>query len=131
MRKRNRFISKMRFRYLDEYDHILNLPEIKEKMSRFKDIIDKLSKLSGRNIEKPLDLHFLYHTFLAESSMNLTLPEWVHDYFPDGPLFDTIVFAYNINGFTPLIRKLLAGKICLENFIFIIIFIDTFYDIYL
>ncbi|GAB1867867.1 Prostatic acid phosphatase [Camponotus japonicus] len=99
----------MRFRYLEEYDRIMNLPEIKKEMSRFKDIMSKLTELTGKNIEKPLDLHFLHNTFVTESSMNLTLPEWVHDYFPDGPLFDTIVFAYNITGFTPLIRKLLAG----------------------
>jgi len=61
--------------------------------------------------------------------MNLTLPEWVHDYFPE-PLIDTSVLVHNIIGFTPLMRKLLAGKICLENFIFIILFIDPFYAIY-
>ncbi|XP_025271241.1 venom acid phosphatase Acph-1-like [Camponotus floridanus] len=96
-------------KYFDESDRILNLPEIKKEISRFKDIMSKLTELTGKNIEKPIDVYFLYHTFAAESSMNLTLPEWVHDYFPDGPLFDTTVFAYNINGFTPLIRKLLAG----------------------
>jgi len=54
MQKSNRFISncKMRFRYLDEYDRILNLPEIKKEMSRFKDIMSKLTELTGKNIEK-------------------------------------------------------------------------------
>jgi len=73
--------------------------------------MSKLTELTGKNIEKPKDLFFLYQTFIAQSTMNLTLSEWTQDYFLDGPLFDTIVFAYNINGFTPLIRKLLAGKI--------------------
>ncbi|GAB1867868.1 Prostatic acid phosphatase [Camponotus japonicus] len=95
--------------YLEEYVRILNLPEIKKEMFRFKDIMSKLTELTGKNIEKPKDLYFLYHTFIAQSTMNLTLSEWTQDYFLDGPLFDTIVFAYNINGFTPLIRKLLAG----------------------
>ncbi|GAB1867869.1 Prostatic acid phosphatase [Camponotus japonicus] len=78
-------------KFLKEYDRILNLPEIKKEMSRFKDIMSKLTELT------------------AESSMNLTLPEWAHDYFPDGPLFDTIVLAYNIASYTSLIRKLYAG----------------------
>jgi len=99
------------FRFLKEYDRILNLPEIKKEMSRFKDIMSKLTELTGKNIEKPLDLYYLYNTFVTESSMNLTLPEWTHDYFPDGPLFDAIVLAYNIASYTSSIRKLYAGKI--------------------
>ncbi|XP_011262929.2 venom acid phosphatase Acph-1-like [Camponotus floridanus] len=95
-------------KYLDEYNRILNLPEIKKEISRFKDIMRKLTELTGKNIEKPLDLQYLYQTFVAESSMNLTLPEWVHDYFPE-PLFDTTVFAYNIASYSSLIRKLYAG----------------------
>ncbi|GAB1867865.1 Prostatic acid phosphatase [Camponotus japonicus] len=91
-----------------EYDRILNLPEIKKEMSGFKDIMSKLTELTGKNIEKLEDLHYLHHTFIAESSMNLTLPEWVHDYFPE-PLIDTSVLVHNIIGFTPLMRKLLAG----------------------
>ncbi|XP_011267548.2 venom acid phosphatase Acph-1 [Camponotus floridanus] len=96
-------------KFLDEYGRILNLPEIKKEMSRFKNIMSKLTELTGKKIEKPLDLYYLYHTFVAESSMNLTLPEWAYDYFPDGPLFDTIVLSYNIASYTSLIRKLYAG----------------------
>ncbi|GAB1867904.1 Prostatic acid phosphatase [Camponotus japonicus] len=77
-------------KFLKEYDRVLNLPEIKKEMSRFKDIMSKLTELT-------------------ESSMNLTLPEWAHDYFPDGPLFDAIVLAYNIASYTSSIRKLYAG----------------------
>ncbi|KAL6447436.1 hypothetical protein ACFW04_001557 [Cataglyphis niger] len=52
--------------------------------------------------------------------MNLTLPKWAHDYFPDGSLFDAIVLAYKISNFTPLIRKIFIGpiiRIILDNMI--------------
>lgn len=73
-------------------------------------MMNKLTKLTGKKIEKPLDLYYLYHTFVAESFMNLTLPRWANDYFPDGSLFNGIVTAYNIANSTPLLKKLYAGK---------------------
>lgn len=86
-------------------------------MSQLKDMMSKLTELTGKNIETPWDLYYLYHTFVSESFMNLTLPKWAHDYFPDGPLFDGIVLAYNVYNFTPLIRRIFVGKIYLENFL--------------
>ncbi|XP_029165964.1 uncharacterized protein LOC114936816 [Nylanderia fulva] len=107
----NFFLSDECPQFLDEYERILNLPEIKQKMSQFTDIMNKLTDLTGKKIEKPLDLYYLYHTFVSESSLNLTLPNWAYDYFPDGPLFDGIVTAYDIANFTPLIRRLYAGPV--------------------
>ncbi|XP_025271240.1 venom acid phosphatase Acph-1-like isoform X3 [Camponotus floridanus] len=42
-------------KYLDEYDRILNLPEIKKGMSRFKDIMSKLTELTGPMIRAILN----------------------------------------------------------------------------
>ncbi|CAL1677642.1 unnamed protein product [Lasius platythorax] len=105
----NFFLSDECPQFLDEYNRILNLPKIQNKMSQFKDIMSKLTELTGKNIEKPLDLYYLYHTFVSESYLNLTLPKWAYDFFPDGPLFDGIVLAYDIANYTPLIRRLYAG----------------------
>jgi len=73
-----------------------------------------LTKLTNKKIETLEDLYFLYHTFVAESSLGLPLPEWAYNYFPYGPLFDGIVASYNISNFTPLIRRLYAGKLYLS-----------------
>lgn len=72
-----------------------------------------LTKLTSKKIETLEDLYFLYQSFMAESSLGLPLPEWAYDYFPYGPLFDGIVAYYNITNFTPLSRRLYAGKLCL------------------
>lgn len=69
-----------------------------------------LTKLTGKKIETLEHLYFLYQTFMAEFSLGLPLPEWAYDYFPYGQLFDGIVASYNISNFTPLIRRLFAGK---------------------
>ncbi|XP_071563080.1 uncharacterized protein [Temnothorax nylanderi] len=95
--------------FLNEYNRVLDLPTTKKRMSQFTGMMNKLTRLTGKKIEKPLDMYYLYHTFVAESSMNLTLPEWAYDYFPDGPLFDGIVASYNIANSTPLLKRLYAG----------------------
>ncbi|XP_025075238.1 LOW QUALITY PROTEIN: uncharacterized protein LOC105431612 [Pogonomyrmex barbatus] len=107
----NFFLSDECPQFLNEYDRVLSLPKTQKIMSQFKNLTSELTKLTGKKIEKPLDLYSLYHTFVAESSMNLTLPEWAHNYFPDGQLFDGIVAAYNIANSTPLLKRLYAGPI--------------------
>jgi len=108
---------------------VLNLPETQKKLSQFTELMNKWTKLTGKKIEKPLDMYYLYHTFVAESSMNLTLPEWAYDYFPDGSLFDAIIAAYDIANSTPLLRRLYAGKIYLKFYYYNTydIFITTHY----
>jgi len=97
-------------RYLDEYKRVLELPETQTIMERFGELKSNLTKLTGRNIETFLDLYFLYHTLTAEQHLELTLPKWVHNYFPNGSLFNATVAAYNVASSTPLLKRLHAGK---------------------
>lgn len=101
----------MIFRYLNEYNRVLTLPEVQAKIHQFSDLKSNLTKLTGKKMETLFDFYFLYHTFVAESSLGLPLPEWAYDYFPYGPLFDAIVASYDITNFTPLLRRLFAGKV--------------------
>lgn len=89
----------------------MNLPEVQSKIYQFRDLMSNLTKLTGKKIETLFDFYFLYQTFVAESSLGLPLPEWAYDYFPYGPLFDAIVAMYDVTNFTPLLRRLFAGKL--------------------
>ncbi|XP_011691573.1 PREDICTED: venom acid phosphatase Acph-1-like [Wasmannia auropunctata] len=97
--------------FLKEYDRVLNSPKIQEKMSQFADMMNDLTVLTGKKIQTPWNMFYLYHTFVAESFLNLHLPRWAYKYFPDGQLFDGIVAAYNIASSTPLLKRLYAGPI--------------------
>ncbi|KAL0113399.1 hypothetical protein PUN28_012514 [Cardiocondyla obscurior] len=107
----NFFLSDECPQFLNEYNRVLNLSVTKKTLSRFQDMMNNLTQLTGKKIEKPLDIYYLYHTFVAESSMNFTLPEWAYDYFPYGLLFNATVAGYDIANFTPLLRKLYSGPI--------------------
>jgi len=95
---------------LDEYKRILNLPQTKAKINQFKGLMSNLTRLTGKIITTTSDIFFLYHTFAAQSSLGLTLPRWAYDYFPHGLLLDATVAEYDIINFTPLLRRLSAGK---------------------
>ncbi|KAL6417074.1 hypothetical protein ACFW04_013003 [Cataglyphis niger] len=97
--------------FVDEYTSILNLPEIKKEISQFKDMISKLTELTGKNIETTLDLYYLYNTFVSELSMNLTLPKWAHDYFPHGPMIRAILsnMIAEINSDSPKTKIIYSG----------------------
>lgn len=97
--------------YLNEYNRVLILPEVQAKIYQFNDLMSNLTKLTGKKMQTLFDLYFLYHTFVAESSLGLPLAEWAYDYFPYGPLFDAIVAQYDISSFTPLLRRLFAGPL--------------------
>lgn len=95
--------------YRKEYSRIVNLPNVQAMNGKFQNVLDDLTKLTGKKMETVQDLYLLYHTFSSESSLKLPLPKWAYDYFPYGPLFDGAVATYDIQNFSPLLRKLNAG----------------------
>ncbi|EZA53020.1 hypothetical protein DMN91_002944 [Ooceraea biroi] len=105
----NLFLTDECPQYLNEYNRVLNLPQIKAKINGFSDFMSDLTRLTGKKIETTLDMFLLYHTFVAESSLGLSLPKWAYDYFPHGRLLDGVVAEYDITNFTPLLRRLYAG----------------------
>lgn len=68
-----------------------------------------LTQLTGKNISTPFDMYNLYHILVAESYMNLTLPEWTKDIFPYGKLLDGIELEYEIFSYTKNMRRLNGG----------------------
>ncbi|XP_014472126.1 PREDICTED: venom acid phosphatase Acph-1-like [Dinoponera quadriceps] len=98
--------------YLDEYERVLESPEVQSMLDQFKDLRSSLMKLTGKKLERPsLDYYYLYHTFIAESSLGLPLPEWVYDYFPSGQLFDATIASYDISSKNDKLKKLFAGPL--------------------
>jgi hypothetical protein len=82
---------KLFFRYLSEYERILKLPKTQTIMEQFEELKSNLTKLIGRNIQILPILFHLYQTFIVGSSMDLTSPERIYDYFPKDLLYDATI----------------------------------------
>lgn len=105
----NFFLSDSCPLYKAYYEQVLALPEVKKGLSKFNDLMKYLTVKTGSNITKPLDLFYLYHTFMSEYSMGLSLPDWVGDLFPYGELWNGTVFAYDVANYNIRLRRLYAG----------------------
>lgn len=83
--------------------------EVVEKYEEFRNFMSNLTEWTGKNITKSSDLNMLYHMLTAEAAMNLALPEWTNDIFPNGKLLDGIFLDYEIFSYTPYMRRINGG----------------------
>lgn len=97
--------------YLREYAKVLDSPEARKELAKFSDLTKNLTIWTGKNVTTPSDLYYLYHTFVSEASMNLTLPDWVHTVFPRGRLWDATIFSYHVSNANTRLRRLFAGPL--------------------
>ena len=100
----------MFFRYITEYQKVLASKRYKKDLSKYYRLMKNLTVLTGREISDSKSMYFLHHTFTSQQAMNLTLPEWSKPYFPVGPLTDATLFHYDVQSYTPLLKKINGGN---------------------
>lgn len=100
----------MFFRYKAELERVKNTKEFIEDQSQYNGLFKKLTTFTGRKVTDTEFIYYLYHTLTAETSMNLTLPEWTHSYFPHGLIADAARFEYGVQSYNPTLTKLNGGE---------------------
>lgn len=93
---------------------MLKLPEVIERIEKFYPLMNKLTNYTGKIINTPRDMVELYHTFMAESAMGLTLLPWAYEIFPNGLLHDGAGLWHKISSYNNKLKRLTGG----ENFLF-------------
>lgn len=101
-------------RYLDEYNKLLESSEYKKEIEQYIDFMNELTKYTGKNISTPLDIYYIYHTLMAEYSMGLPLPAWTKPLFPNGRLYNGILFAYKVANYNKSMRRIYGGAMLKE-----------------
>ncbi|KAK0182664.1 hypothetical protein PV327_000777 [Microctonus hyperodae] len=102
--------------YKKELKKVKRSEAIKREYEVFYDLMQNLSNWTGSKIKTSRDMFNLYHTLMAESSMNLLLPTWTNSIFPKGPLFNATIFDYRLRSYNVKLRKLYGGML-LRNII--------------
>lgn len=91
-----------------------------KEVEQFRLFMNNLTELTGKNINTTYTMWNLYHTFVSETSMGLTIPKWAEEIFPNGKLFDAAVIEYRHANYNKKLRRLYGGKcifiINLHNF---------------
>lgn len=87
--------------------------EMVQFMAKYKPLFDYVTKQSGKLIESPSDLEFVYDTLFIEELYNLTLPEWTKAIYPE-PMKTVSAFSFSIAAQTTLLKKLKGGPLLNE-----------------
>lgn len=89
--------------------------EVIKKIAEFDDLMKKVSNYTNRDI-KFEDLINLYVTLYVQLYMELNLPKWTQDIFPNGKLFDAAVFYFKLLSYKQL-NNLNGGMFKLKIYI--------------
>lgn len=95
---------------------VLQLDDVLAEIESYKTFMQNLTKLTGKEIISPYDMYNLHMGLTAQAFMNLTLPEWTNDMFPNGRLKDAIEFYYRLVSYNEKLRRLNGGAL-LKNFL--------------
>lgn len=85
-----------------------NLPEIRKVHEDNKQLFAELSNFTGMSIMTADDVSSLYATLTAEKEMNLVLPEWTKNYYPD-KLISLTLLELQLNTYDDEFRRLKGG----------------------
>ncbi|XP_018314614.1 prostatic acid phosphatase isoform X2 [Mycetomoellerius zeteki] len=85
-----------------------DLPEVRKLHEDSKQLFAELSNFTGMPIMTVDDVSSLYATLSAEEYMNLALPEWTKDYYPD-KLIPLTLFELQLNTYRDEFRRLKGG----------------------
>lgn len=89
---------------------ITDLPDVRKLQDDNKQLYEELTSLTGMPITTPDDVNSLYGTLTAEEQMNLTLPNWTKDYYPD-KLIPLTLYEFQLNVYNDVLRRLKGGPL--------------------
>lgn len=95
-------------KYAKSRHAIMDSPEVLSMQRDNKKLYEELTNLTGMPISSPGDVGSLYSTLTAEKCMNLTLPEWTEDYYPD-KLIPLTLYDYRLNVYDDRLKRLKGG----------------------
>lgn len=95
-------------KYAQTRNNILELPEMQNVQNENKQLYKELTNLTGMTIASPEDVSSLYSTLKAEETMNLTLPDWTKEYYPD-KLIPLTFLDLQLNTYNDMLKRLKGG----------------------
>ncbi|XP_031785202.1 venom acid phosphatase Acph-1-like [Nasonia vitripennis] len=95
--------------YKKELDKVLNSEEYKRELSRYRELMNNLTTLIGREVNKAEIVYHLFNTLTSEAAMNLPLPEWTEAYFPNGLIINATLLEYETKSYNEQLKKLNDG----------------------
>ncbi|KAG7202134.1 hypothetical protein KM043_015820 [Ampulex compressa] len=97
-------------RYKEAYDRYLQQDHVKSVINKYKDVMEYLTKHSGKVINTTASVAFLYNLLKEEASQNLTLPKWTEKVYPS-PMNEIIALDFKLRSNSVTLRRLNGGTL--------------------
>jgi lysosomal acid phosphatase len=70
-------------RYDLEFVNVMESPQVRKINSQYKEVYDYVTEHSGRMVQDPIALQYVFNTLWIEQLKNMRLPEWTNKVYPD------------------------------------------------
>lgn len=97
------------FRYKEKLQEFKKSEAYRTKIGEFKELMEKLTTITGNEISSVEQIWDLYHLFAAQQSAKLQLPEWTKKYYPYGSIQCGTLSHYEIMSFDKELKKFSGG----------------------
>lgn len=105
------FKHKSYFSFVEEYQRVLNLPEVLEKLNEFIPTENSLAMMLGREPPMPnIEIRVFDHNLRIERGMNLTLPLWMSDLLSNELYVKGIQYRYELSSYNDKLKRVNGGE---------------------
>lgn len=85
--------------------------DAEKRIDLFREFMSQLTNLTGKSISTASDMKRIYDTLMCERNMNLTLPDWSNEIFPDGKLFEGALLKFDLQAYDTKMLRFINGKV--------------------
>ncbi|XP_043474699.1 venom acid phosphatase Acph-1-like [Leptopilina heterotoma] len=97
--------------FAEKYYEVLNTTEVKRYIAKFDEFRKQLSEMTGKEIKSLLDVALISGTLDIERHMNLELPEWTRNFYPNGEMLNAVIAYYKIMSYNVDLKRLNGGML--------------------
>lgn len=92
-----------------EFMKLMASPEIQKINSQYKDVYDYLTQHTGRAVQDPISLQYVYNTLWIEELKKLKLPNWTDKVYPE-KMENLAAFSFKLQAYNKELQRLKGGK---------------------
>lgn len=105
-------------KYLEEEKRILNLSEVKKKLSKFNYLLESMTNETKKNLTDVAHLRIFYCNLVCLKAMGLKLPQWAKSQHLQNDLLDAATTSFDLMSYSGELKRINGGafvKLFREN----------------
>lgn len=91
-----------------DFVKLLESPEIQKINAQYKDVYDYVSQHTGRVVQDPISLQYVYNTLWIEELKKMKLPDWTKKVYPE-KMQNLAAFSFELQAYNKEMRRLKGG----------------------